>query len=212
MAGDISAIIDGEVLSVVSDQSGTLVKLEDLITPGYFSKCRLCPLMECPVRVNEPTEEYDDHCRIEEAALIDATNEFVKEGGSLSHKLMLLSLFDGIVLKLRMSRVGAQIDYRQITNNPKMLGILDRYVSMMMSIDRRFVAAIKEMQLTPKEKDAKKKDQVNTAMLIADMMKKARDLPDKKVDDIFEETEGEKGFKLKPVYDSESQNEFAVKD
>jgi hypothetical protein len=199
MDTEIGAIIYKEALAFVADESGKLVRLETLITPGYFSRCRLCPLVECPMRVNNPTPEYDDHCRIEEAALIDASNEFIVEGGSLKNRLMLVSLFDNIVLKLRMSRVGAQIDYRRIVDNPKMMTILDRYVSMMMSIDRRYVADIKEMQLTPKEKDAKKKEQVNTAMLIANMMKKARELPDS--DDHVEETEGEKAFKLKPVYE-----------
>ena len=200
MSTEIGAIIDKEALAYIADESGKLVKLETLVTPGYFSHCRMCPLVTCPMRVNEPTEDYDDHCRVEEAALISASNEFIIEGGSLKNKLMLLSLFDNIVLKLRMARVGAQIDYRRIVDNPKMLTILDRYVSMMMSIDRRYVADIKEMQLTPKEKDAKKKEQVNTAMLIADMMKKAREI-NAKEDTVMEETEGEKAFKLKPVYE-----------
>lgn len=211
MAEDFRAIIDAEVLNkMVSDNEGNLITLDELLQPGFYSACRRCPLYKCPMRVDEPTEEYDDHCRIEEGALIEITKEFVNEGGSLSQKATLVSLFDNYVLKLRMARVGSQINYISIVDNPKMLGVLDKYVSMMMSIDRRYMAAVKEMQLTPKEKDAKKKEQVNTAKLIADMMTKAKNIDTK---DIDEETEGEKAYRLKPAYDSgDDKTELTAKN
>jgi len=205
MVSEYDAIIDADVLNkIVTDNDGRLVSIDELLTPGYFSHCRNCPLSDCLMRVDEPTPEYDDHCRIEEAAIIEATKEFVNEGGSLKSKMVLLSVYDNLVLKLRMARVGAQINYIEIVDNPKMLSVLDKYVSMMMSIDRRYMAAVKEMQLTPKEKDAKKREQINTAKMLTDMMKKADEIGDTK----HEPTEREKA--LKPSYKDEDKDDLTA--
>lgn len=135
---------------VFFNSDGELITLDDLTIPD-FSECN-----NCAIRRRCPVNKANSHCRIEEAMVFDAVKNITLEHDqdvTVAFKLTLFDYLVNLVLHHRIQRLGATIDFGVLLHDDSMRDLLDKYVKMTTSVSRRYMEGLKEMALTPREKN-----------------------------------------------------------
>jgi len=162
--------IEGAIDKYIVANDDVLIKLEDVLEPQYM-KPENCPAED---RCRCKDENY---CTIEEAIAIEITKEYLSQGRDLRDKLVLSRLIDSHILAYRLRKLGGQINYRRVGNDPEYLKLLDKYVSMTTKIQRSARSDEKELLMTAKERSKLRKDERDATVELA--MSKLRELDEK---------------------------------
>ena len=156
----VESTIDNKVFF---DSAGKLITLNELTIPE-FSECN-----NCAIRRRCPVFKEGSHCRIEEAMVYDAVRNIELEHEqdvTVAFKLTLFDYLINLVLHHRVQRLGATIDFGVLLHDDNMRDLLDKYVKMTTSISRRYMEGLKEMGLTPREKERSNKGRKSTGTII----------------------------------------------
>lgn len=151
-------------------EDGSLITIDDLMQPP-LSLCN-----NCPIRTTCPVYKEGSHCRIEEAMVYDAVKNIVLEHDqdvTVAYKYVFYDWVENLLIKHRLARVGATIDYASIAYDEVQRELLDKHVKAMTSVSRRYMEGLKEMGMTPREKSRMSKgNKSQGSMILAQHMKK----------------------------------------
>jgi hypothetical protein len=125
---------------------------------------------------------------IEEALLTEAVKNLIDQGIDLQKDILVLSsLFEHLVIAARLQRVGAMIDYSEIMRGDKeMLKLVEKYVRMSTSVDRRKLDTLKALRATRQEREKSQSSMtVTMSAFYSEMTSKAKELTQGDDTDIF---------------------------
>lgn len=144
-------------------EDGSLITLDDLMTPD-FSECN-----NCAIRKRCPVFKEGSHCRIEEALVYDAVRNITLEHDqdvTVAFKLTLYDYLINLLWQHRLQRTGSTVDFASLAYDDVQRDLLEKYVKMTTSISRRYMEGLKEMGLTPREKSRMNKGKKSQGSMI----------------------------------------------
>ena len=143
---DIEETIETAGIKYIVNSFGEVIDLEQLLIPSY-STC-----VNCPIKTTCPEFEADSHCKIEEALVIRTVQHLADQGIDQKDSLTMFSFLNNLLMLHRLQRMAPVIDYGAAAVDRFAREQFAKYLSMLASVDRRYIVVLKELMATRKER------------------------------------------------------------
>ena len=142
----IEDTIKGADLKFIVNSKGEIIDLEDLLVPAY-ARCDNCPIASlCP------SFKKGHHCRVEEALVVRTVQYLADQGVDQKDTLTIYSFLTNLLNLHRVQRIISVIDLSAAAYDKQARENFSRYLSLLNSIDKRYVSVLKELLATRKER------------------------------------------------------------
>ena len=150
---DIEETIKAADLKFIVNSKGEIIDLEELLVPTY-ARCDNCPITHmCP------SFKEGHHCRVEEALVIRTVQYLADQGVDQKDTLTIYSFLTNLLNLHRVQRIISVIDLSAAAYDKQARENFSRYMSMLNSVDKRYVSVLKELLATRKERKNVPKEQ-----------------------------------------------------
>ena len=143
---DIEETVETAGTKYIVNSFGEIIDLDQLLIPSY-STC-----VNCPIKNTCPEFETDSHCKIEEALVIRTVQHLADQGIDEKDSLTMFSFLNNLLMLHRLQRMAPVIDYGAAAVDRFAREQFAKYLSMLASVDRRYVSVLKERMATRKER------------------------------------------------------------